>query len=209
MLRYAVFDLDNTLYPPSSGLWAAIGQRIGLFMVERLGMRPEEVTERRRAYLNAFGTTLTGLMHDYDIDPGEFLRFAHDLPLEKYLCYDAALDEMLERLPLRKVIFTNADAAHASRVLSHLGISGHFDRIVDILTLGLINKPDRRAYDKLLRLISARPQECLFVEDSVSNLHPARELGMLTVLVSEDADAAGAHLVIKNVKDLDGILKSR
>ena len=206
MLRYAVFDLDNTLYPPSSGLWSAIGQRISLFMVERLGMRPEEVAERRKGYLDAFGTTLTGLRNEYEIDPDDFLNFAHDLPLEKYLSYDAELDEMLERLPLKKVIFTNADAAHARRVLSHLGISAHFGRIVDILALGLINKPDLRAYHKLLQLISAAPEECLLVEDTARNLRPARALGMLTVLVSEDGDAAGAHHVIRRMKELDGIL---
>ena len=206
MLRYAIFDLDNTLYPQSSGLWKAIGQRISLFMVQRLGMDPDEVAERRKLYLDAFGTTLSGLRHDYDVDPGDFLNFAHDLPLKEYLCYDPALDEMLQRLPLRKVIFTNADAAHAGRVLEHLGVAGHFERIVDILALEFINKPDPRAYDKLLRMISADPEECLFVEDSVCNLIPARGLGMLTVLVSAGEDAAGAHHVIGSVKELERVL---
>ncbi len=206
MLRYAVFDLDNTLYPPSSGLWAAIGQRISLFMIERLRIKPEEVQELRKRYLNSFGTTLTGLRHDYNIEPDDFLNFAHDLPLDNYLRYDAELDAMLARLPLKKVIFTNADAPHARRVLSQLQILNHFDQIVDILALELINKPDIRAYHKLLHLISAIPEECLFVEDSVRNLLPARALGMLTVLVSEDGDVAGAHHVIKSVKRLDHLL---
>jgi putative hydrolase of the HAD superfamily len=113
---------------------------------------------------------------------------------------------MLQRLPLKKVIFTNADAAHAGRVLEHLGVAGHFEQIVDILALEFINKPDPRAYDKLLRMISAEPEECLFVEDTVCNLIPARALGMLTVLVSADGNAKGAHHVIGSVKELERVL---
>ena len=36
-LRCALFDLDNTLYPKSCGLMQEIGDRINLYMVERLG----------------------------------------------------------------------------------------------------------------------------------------------------------------------------
>jgi putative hydrolase of the HAD superfamily len=203
MLRYLLFDLDNTLYPDSSGLWEAIGHRINLYMIEKLGMDPHEVTERRENYLNAFGTTLNALRHYYQVDAGEFLDFVHDLPLEKYLQYDQALDQMLGRLPLRKAIFTNADAPHAERVLSILGIAGHFERIIDIRALEFVNKPDFRAYEKALRLISADPEECIFVEDSLLNLLPAKKMGFLTVLVRDGDAAEGADCRIRRIVDLE------
>ena len=100
---------------------------------------------------------------------------------------------MLERMELRKIIFTNADAKHARRVLSRLGILRHFESIIDIHLLDFVNKPDRRAYLKALDFASVRPEECILIEDSIVNIIPAAELGMTTVLVREGSPKHGAH----------------
>ena len=34
------FDLDDTLYPPSTGVWDAIGDRIDLYIQTRVGCAP-------------------------------------------------------------------------------------------------------------------------------------------------------------------------
>jgi len=204
MLRILLCDLDNTLYPPDSGLWEAIGHRINLYMIERLGYHPDEVTVRRTNYLNAFGTTLSALRHYYGIDASDFLEFVHDLPLEDYLRPCPELDSMLARLPLRKVIFTNADAPHAERVMACLGVSRHFERIIDIHALEFRNKPEVAAYHKALEFLSAQPDECLFVDDSLSNLLPAREMGMVTVLVG-DGKPAGADYHIRSITELKSL----
>jgi putative hydrolase of the HAD superfamily len=185
MLRHLLLDLDNTLYPESCGLWRAIGERINLYMTERLDIHHSEVDARRDQYLDTFGTTLNALRHFYGIDPDEFLQFVHDLPLSRYLKEEPELSEMLDRLPLDKVIFTNADAAHARRVLTKLGIARHFERIIDIRSMEFTSKPDLRAYRKALDFIGAKPEECIFVDDSLANLAPATRLGMTTVLVRD------------------------
>lgn len=161
MLRYLMLDLDNTLYSQSCGLWEAIGRRIDLYMMERLGIHHSEVSVQRDRYMNEFGTTLNALRHYYGVDPDDFLTFVHDLPLANYLAREPALDAMLARLRLGKVIFTNADALHARRVLARLGVAHHFERIIDIRTLEFVNKPDRRAYLRALQLVGAYPQECI------------------------------------------------
>jgi putative hydrolase of the HAD superfamily len=206
MLRFVLFDLDNTLYSQSCGLWGAIGERINLYMTGRLGFDPAEVTETREHYLNAFGTTLNALRHYHNVDPDEFLEFVHDLPLERFIDYDAELDRMLERLPLRKAIFTNADGPHAGRVLRRLGIAHHFELTIDIRALQFIVKPDRRAYETALRMIGATPDECVFVEDSLLNLLPAREMGMTTVLLRRGEKTEGAHCQIARITELEQFL---
>jgi putative hydrolase of the HAD superfamily len=207
MLKHLLLDLDNTLYPESCGLWRVIGERINLFMVERLDIHHSEVDARRDHYLDAFGTTLSALRHYYGIDPDEFLEFVHDLPLAQHLKEEPEISEMLGRIPLRKVIFTNADAAHARRVLAKLAISHHFERIIDIRSMEFANKPDRRAYRKALDLLGAEPQECVFVDDSVANLAPATRLGMITVLV-RDCEPISLEEVtchIRHIIDLEHI----
>jgi putative hydrolase of the HAD superfamily len=205
-LRCAFFDLDNTLYPASSGLMKEIGNRINLFMVERLGIKKSEVSKTRDELLKAFGTTLNALRRDYTVDPDEFLDFVHDIQLESYLNFDPALDQMLGRLAIRKIVFTNADAKHARRVLSRLGILRHFESIIDIHMLDFINKPDRRAYLTALDFVSARPEECLLIEDLMANIIPAMKIGMTTVLVGEGARIDGAHHHIARITDLARLL---
>ncbi len=177
-------------------------------MIERLGLNPEEASRTRDAFLRSHGTTLSALRHHYDIDPDEFLSFVHDIPLDGYLCYDSSLDQMLERLALRKVIFTNADAPHARRVLSRLGILRHFESILDIHFLEFVNKPNRRAYFKVLAEISAQPEECILLEDSLVNIVPAVNLGMTTVLVREGDPKDGAHHHIERIIDFERLMKS-
>jgi len=208
-LRVGLFDLDNTLYPPDSGVWDAIGERMNRYMVERLAMDREQVAGLRQHFLDAFGTTLNGLKREYRIDAVEFLDYVHDLPLGEYLKYDRDLDGMLERLPLRKFVFTNADAAHARRVLRVLGIERHFEGIIDIHLLEMVNKPDPRAYTRALEIAGAQPEECVLVEDSAANVMPALRLGMLAVLVGNAAQGATeVPLHIPKITHLEALLES-
>jgi putative hydrolase of the HAD superfamily len=205
-LRCALFDLDNTLYPKSCGLMHEIGNRINRYMVERLGISEDEVSKKRDDLLKAFGTTLNALRRYHAVDPDEFLDFVHDIPLGSYLQYDPALDQMLGRLKLRKIIFTNADAKHARSVLSRLGIMQHFESIIDIHMLEFINKPDHRAYLKALDFASVHPEECILVEDSITNIIPAGKLGMTTVIVSETAPKDGAHYHIRRIEEFESLV---
>jgi putative hydrolase of the HAD superfamily len=206
-LRYALFDLDNTLYPRSCGLMEEIGRRMNQFMIERLGFSEATVAEHRDSLLLAHGTTLNALRRRYSVDPDEFLEFVHDIPLETFLDYNEALDRMLGALPLQKVIFTNADAKHARHVLARLGILPHFESIIDIHMLEFANKPDRRSYRKALDFIAAEPEECILLEDFIVNIRPARKLGMTTVLVGDGVNTEGAHHRIEDITELAELLQ--
>ena len=196
MLRCALFDLDNTLYPKSNGLMAEIGRRMNQYMSERLGISADKVREIRDSLLVSYGTTLNGLRRSYEIDPDDFLSFVHDIPLEEFISRDEALDKMLSALSLRKIVFTNADARHARRVLSRLGVLRHFEAIIDIHFIEFCNKPDPRAYTAALEFAGVRPEECILLEDYPVNIQPAMAMGITTVLVGgggengRNADAA-------------------
>ena len=184
----------------------AIGDRINRYMIERLDFDPADVTKTRDDFLKGFGTTLNALRRFYAVDPDEYLNFVHDIPLDRHLQYDPELDQMLARLELCKIIFTNADARHARRVLSRLGILRHFESIIDIHMLDFINKPDRRAYLKALDFASVRPEECVLVEDSLVNIITARQLGMTTVMVGGRSRTEVAHHHIQRITDFEGLL---
>lgn len=198
------FDLDDTLYPRGNGIWSLISERITRYMIERVGLSPEQAQEHRRRYYRSFGTSLSGLMVEFNVDPKDYLGFVHDIPLERHLAADAKLQRMLAGLPHTMFVFTNASEAHARRVTNLLSIEQFFDGLIGIEALGMINKPDLRAYARALELAgSPHPARCLFVDDRSSNLLPARQLGMRTVLVGPySGQAAGADYRIDTIYDL-------
>jgi putative hydrolase of the HAD superfamily len=183
-ITHLVFDLDDTLYPPGNGLWDDIGERINRYMIDRLGFDPVQVNETRRLYYQKYGTTLRGLMTDCpDLVPEDYLAYVHDVDLGRYLAPEPALAALLSDLPQFKAIFTNSDAPHASRVLACLGLQGLFNAIVDIRAMEYCNKPLPQAYAALLDHLSVPADQCLYIEDSLRNLRPAKALGMTTLLV--------------------------
>ena len=102
------------------------------------------------------------------------------------------LDAALARLAGRKLVFTNASADHAHRVLARLGIARHFDDIFDIVAADYLPKPDPRVYAKLVGDHSLVPRDTVLIEDVIRNLGPAQALGMTTVWVETDTPWAVA-----------------
>jgi putative hydrolase of the HAD superfamily len=197
------FDLDDTLYPPSSGLWDAIRHRMNEYMQRLIDLPVDDIVKLRQSYLEKYGTTLRGLQAHYDVDADEYLSFVHDLPLEKYIQPDPALRTLLLSLPQRRWIFTNSDANHANRVLNILGISDCFEGIIDIRSIDFDCKPDKIAYQKALTLTSnVDPSQCVIFDDALRNLSPARELGFFTVLVGKNGKEASVDRTISSLHDL-------
>ncbi len=201
------FDLDDTLYDKGNGLWEAIRERMGAYIENLLDLPADEVASLRRHYYETYGTTLRGLQIHHAVDTDDYLAYVHDLPLEIFLQPDNSLQEMLNSLPLRKFVFTNADLPHALRVLDMLGVNGCFEGILDVLALEFSCKPQPEAYLKALKLAGIdNPEECLYLDDSTRNLSTARKMGFITILVGDGKENPAAHYTITNVKDLPRIL---
>ncbi len=207
-VTHLIFDLDDTLYPAGNGLWDEIGERINLFIIEQFGVSPLEVNDLRRRYYLAYGTTLRGIMTDYpQVNPDDYLKFVHAVEVERYIPANPALEAMLASLPQAKAIFTNSDTPHALRVLNSLGIAHHFPTIVDIRAMAFANKPDPKAYDVLLSTLNVRPENCLYIEDSLRNLTPAKALGFTTLLVGNGHQpASGIDYAVANVLETADII---
>jgi putative hydrolase of the HAD superfamily len=201
------FDLDDTLYPPERGVWHAITARINRYLVERIGIPEAEVDDLRKKYFSAYGTTLNGLRAEHAVDPVEYSRFVHDVPLERLLAPDPALRRMLESLPQRKYIFSNADRPYILRVLARLEIEDCFDGIVDIFATGFACKPMEAAYRAAMQLAgSPNAEACLLVDDLPRNLEPARKLGMAAVLVHAKYPVSSGDYQIETIYQLADLL---
>ncbi|MBB5714226.1 pyrimidine 5'-nucleotidase [Sphingomonas aerophila] len=188
-VRNWIFDLDNTLYPARSNLFARIDKRMTRFVADLLGVDDAEAFQVQKAYFLGHGTTLAGLMANHHVDPHEFLAYVHDIEMD-VLEEDAPLAAAIARLPGRKLVFTNGDKPYALKVLDRLGLGGSFEAVHDLHAMNLVPKPAASAYQELCEAWDIDPAQSLFVEDMARNLAPAKAIGMTTVWVDNGSEQA-------------------
>ena len=212
-----VFDLDNTLYPADCGLWPQINQRVTLYLAALTGLDGLSARALQRYYYHRHGTTLRGLVEESAIDPEPFLDFVHDVD-RSGLRRDARLAREIERLPGRRLIFTNGSRDHALRTVAQLGLDGLFEDAFDIVASGLVPKPAAPAYEAFFDRYGVDPAGAAMFEDIAKNLQTPKARGMTTTLVApragqrDDRDAAdgegrGAGYVDFVTDDLAGFLE--
>lgn len=182
-----IFDLDNTLYPASTNLFALIDVRMGEYISRLVGCDAAEARRIQKDYFFAHGTTLAGLMREHGVDPHEFLDFVHDVEMNA-LERNELLVSALARLPGRKLVFTNGDAPYARRVLDRIGLAESFEAIHDIHATAFRPKPDPLSYRGLCEAYDLDPARSLFAEDLARNLKPAKAIGMTTVWVDNGSE---------------------
>jgi putative hydrolase of the HAD superfamily len=205
-LKTFFIDLDDTLYPPSAGIWERIRERMSLYMLERLHIPSEDIQPIRR-FFETYGTTLRGLEVVYHIDTTDFLRFVHDVPIEDCISPDPLLRQVLRSYPQRKIIFTNADCPHAERVLAALNLRDCFESIIDIHQIHPNCKPQPEAFNTALSIAGETdPSVCLMADDSDRNIEGARAAGFFTVHVTEGDPYPSAHHHLAHLRDLPSIL---
>jgi putative hydrolase of the HAD superfamily len=205
--QYILFDLDETIYPKESGLMDVIDGRILLFMTQKVGIPADDAPTKKRIYYQQYGTTLRGLIEEHHIDPLEYLHFVYDINPRDFFGPSPPLNYMLQNMPLSKVIFTNADAAHSERVLGALQVRAHFEMIIDIQAINFKSKPDPLAYKRALEILNVSGASCIMVDDKPRNLIPARDLGMTTILVGDDCNSIAIDYTVPTVFHVENILK--
>jgi putative hydrolase of the HAD superfamily len=205
-----IFDLDLTLYGPEANIMAQVRDRIALFVEKHFNIGSDEAHKIRHTYWKKYGTTLGGLMAEHRVDPNGYLDFVHDVDMD-LLRPDEDLRHQIISLPGRKLIFTNADAPYAERVLAARGLDNLFEDIFDIHRMQHVPKPAAASYDSLCAQLDINPARALFVEDSAHNLAPAKALGMTTIWVNHGTEAVSSdteEFVDQEIADLNDWLSS-
>jgi putative hydrolase of the HAD superfamily len=197
-----IFDLDNTLYPASCRLFDQMHVKMGNYVMKRFGVDYLEAKRIQKALFYKHGTTLRGLMVEHGEKPDDFLEQVHDIDYAA-VKQDVLLQTALEKLPGRRLVFTNGTTRHAESVMRRLGITSLFDGIYDIVDADHIPKPDREPYDKFIARFNVGAPRSAFFEDIARNLEVPHAMGMTTVLITDamnddahhlNADSTGAHV---------------
>jgi putative hydrolase of the HAD superfamily len=179
-----------------------VSRRIDGFMATRLGMDEALIRRLRQRYWEQYGTTMRGLLHEYQIDAEDYLSYVHDFTVDELLARNERLDRVLAALTWRKVIFTNAPAQHAQQVLEALGVAQHFERVFDVRETGFVGKPDPRAFHHVLATLGVEGEACIALDDSIPNLRTAKSLSMVAVLVGSPQRVDGVDFAIGTIEEV-------
>jgi len=233
-LRYdcLLFDLDDTLYPLSSGLAAACTNNIADYVNQKLGVESSRVPDLCRELYKSYGTSMAGLRAvGYEFDYDDYHSFVHGrLPYEN-LKPDPLLKNLLLSMPQRKIIFTNGDRVHAAKVLKKLGLEDCFEGIICFETLNspsqiteknsdcdmpivnstipkapVICKPSKDAIEQALRLANTDPRRTIFFDDSPRNIAAGKRAALCTVLVGTSVRTKGADFALESIHNVKGAL---
>ncbi|AEA33344.1 pyrimidine 5'-nucleotidase [Hippea maritima] len=184
-MKVFLIDVDNTLYPPESGVFDLVDKRINRYMIEFLGMDEKEVPRKRIEYWHTYGTTMAGLMRHYNINPHHFLEYTHDIDLKGLIKPNPNLRQKLKQMEAVKIAFTNAPLKHAEKVLSLLGVEDLFIDIFDIISADFIGKPHKYPYVKIINQTKA--EEYIMADDFERNIETAKSLGIFSIHVGKQA----------------------
>ena len=190
-----LIDLDNTLHNANHAVFPAMHANMNVYMATLLGSAEQPaddatVDAARVLYWKKYGATLLGLIEHHQVNPAEFLQQAHEFAnLPDMLRFEAGLKQLLQRLPGRKVLFTNAPRHYARQVVRHLRLQSHFEQHIAIESMRvhgrLRPKPSRWLLKKILAKQKLAAQHCVLIEDTRDNLKTAKQLGMKTVWITQ------------------------
>ncbi|XP_031122996.1 uncharacterized protein C24B11.05-like [Ipomoea triloba] len=216
-----LFDVDDTLYPYSSGVSAQCTRNINEYMIQTLGIEEIKVPEMCVQLYKDYGTTMAGLRAmDYDFDYDDYHSYVHGRLPYDILKPDPVLRNLLQSLPLRKVIFSNANDAHVAKVLNILGLEDCFEEIITFESLNpkhnsneserdseipktpIVCKPFEEAFEQAFKIAGIEPKKTLFFDDSIRNLQTAKHMGLGTVWVGAANSTVGIDYALESIHNM-------
>ncbi|XP_057580088.1 bifunctional epoxide hydrolase 2 [Hippopotamus amphibius kiboko] len=217
-LRAAVFDLDGVLaLPPVVSSWGRTEEELALprgFLNEAFMKGGRDGSSARVMRGEITFSQWKPLMEENcrkcSEDSGICLpeNFSVNLIFDKALSARKINHPMLQAaLTLKKKGFTiciltnnwlddSSQRGSLAQMMCELKL--HFDFLIESCRIGMA-KPEPQIYKFVLDTLKASPNEVVFLDDFGVNLKPARDLGMVTILV-RDTDTA-----LKELEKVTGV----
>jgi len=197
MNKVWIFDLDNTLHNATPHIFPHINRSMTAYLQQHLKLEEQAANALRVDYWQRYGATLSGMMRHHGTDPAHFLWHTHQFPeLPQMVVHEPLLRQVLQRLPGKKLVFSNAPQHYAHAVLKLLRVDDLFDDLFAIEHTRYQPKPGIAGFVRLLRKHHLNPAQCVMVEDAAENLQAAKRLGMHTVWVNS-TQRAPAYVDVK------------
>jgi len=183
--RVWVFDLDETLHNSLRHIIPYLRKSMTLYLQTKLNLDEAAASQLRVEYWRRYGLTLMGMVRHHGTDPRHFLSETHRFPdLPGMILREPLVRTMLQRLPGRKIIFSNSPQKYTKAVVKILRIKNFFEDVVSLEQMRYRPKPASYGFLHLIGKLGLNLRLCVMVEDQLRNLKIAKKLGMKTIWVS-------------------------
>lgn len=189
-----IWDLDNTLYRITPEFADMLDEATAIAAVEDLGI-PLSLDAAKAKVKESYATYRDGgeiFVRDYGISPKDmFVAYHKRKPIAPIVPYDGVLDK-LKNIPLNQYIFSTSSREVCEKILKHIGLFEFFEgKFYSVEDFECFKKNENsEVYSKLCKKINVNPNDCIFVDDSYSNLEFAKEIGMTTVRIYYNQNSA-------------------
>ena len=206
-----IWDLDNTLYritPEYSDILDGVMAKV---LTEILGVELDYETAKKKVKESYMQYRDGGELFykEHGVDTKEFYDAYHNnVPVELIEPFED-LPARLKALPVEQFIFTYSSRSLAEKILKKIGLyelfKGRFYSVEDFNTLKKNESPE--VYLQLCKAIGFKPEDCIFVDDSYSNLKYPKEIGMTTVRIFyKENSAKGLEYIDAAFRGINGFL---
>ncbi|HCU58553.1 MAG TPA: hypothetical protein DIC64_01065 [Alphaproteobacteria bacterium] len=185
--KVVIWDLDNTLYRITPEIADMLDETMAIALVEDLHV-PLELADCKALVKKSYKEYRDGgeyFYQNYHISPKD-LSFYYNKrnPVHMIEPYQN-LALKLKQIPLEQYVFTASNRHASERILKRIGLYDMFkDRFFSVEDFGVYKKNENAdVYHQYCRKIGYQPAECIFVDDSYSNLEFAKETGMTTIRI--------------------------
>ncbi len=182
-----VWDLDNTLYRETPQIHAHLDFITARAIIEDLKI-PLDLKTAQKLVKESYSKYRDGgeiFVREYGVNPKDIFDAYHKRK-EQNVSLIIPYQNLLEKLAVlgsEQYILSTSSRGACEVILEHIGLAeffaGKFYSVEDFDCFKKNESPD--VYLKFCKKIQTTPQECLFVDDSYSNLECAKKAGMVTI----------------------------
>ena len=207
MKKVLLIDIDNTIYPKSTGLQTELMKRAKEFIKNEIQPNAAQNDNFAKRLVNKHGSIMHGLIVEYKIDAEEFIKYSFNIDVGDYLKPNPSLHRVLNRIALIKIAFSNSPEDYVEKVLDTVGVLDCFSGIYGSRFMNYSTKLDPAVYEKLIRELNTSPSNCILIDDRRDYILKAKELGLSTIWVNEESsfDIEGDDLVITNILEIENV----
>jgi HAD superfamily hydrolase (TIGR01549 family) len=214
-IKAIFFDTSDTLYK-SAELEAAYPKKLVELIAETRNLSIDDAASQLKETVERLKTTekhvtkvRTAAEFGLSREQVHQQAFCKVMPIE-YLSKDEALDNVMSLLAkhYKLGIISNLKKSHMLEIFSALGLSPDWFPLFVTEDIVKEIKPHHEPFLKAVELSGYGADKCLYVGDSpTKDMRPAHEVGMRTILVSQDAiDNEHPQYVDETIADVKKII---
>lgn len=185
--KAVIWDLDNTLYRITPEFADKLDEAMAEALVLDLGVNMNVqackamVKESYKVYRD--GGEI--FYRDFNISPKDLFEFYFNRKPVHLIEPYPGLAEILKKIPFDQYVFTASNHDASEKILKQIGLYEMFkNRFYSVEDFGVYKKNESAdVYHQYCEKIGYDPKDCIFVDDSYSNLEFAKETGMTTVRI--------------------------